>query len=502
VARTIRDAGLLAAVLAATLSAPAHAADADLSAIAPAQAGAFVAGSASSSTDLRSGVAGLWNTRRGAFDWLWRLDAAPATIDTLTDVVPTGGALFAIGSANGSLSVAKLDAATGTLQRSCGGDGIATHSFGAALIPGRAVESGGKLFVVGGTLEFPSRGLIAAIDEGTCGIVDSALVGDGGQATGFAAVDAAAGGELVVSGFRGTDAALFRFDGALHQLGARGYAVTGAFTDVKATGTKAVAVASSDLQCVTLADLDPGCGRQKLGLSGSVLAARPSGGWLVGGSQYGQTTGLQPALAGYSTALVPEPQSAFTAFGALPAGFSDVVASRAGLAGAGVKGYFGSRAPFIFTAQPDGGAPVFSPLPGFDAAAPAPLEPAPPEPPAAAPPAPPAPGPTATAAAPTATVRFTSLRPRPARDGSFGLLTLRCASACAARGVIRARYSTIGTASARLRAGETLTIRLALTAAGQRMLARHSRLDLTVRLRVTGSAAQTFEKRLTLKSRA
>jgi hypothetical protein len=182
---------LLSTALATLLaSAPAFASDADVSAVAQGGTGAFIAGSASSPTDLRSGVAGEWDTAAGRFDWLWKLDAAPGTLDTLTDIVPAGPFVFAIGSANGALSVAKLDAATGTLQRPCGLTGIALHQFGTGLIPGRAVESGGRIFLAGATLGNPSRGVIAAIDESSCQVVGSRLVG-GGQATGFSAVDAA-----------------------------------------------------------------------------------------------------------------------------------------------------------------------------------------------------------------------------------------------------------------------------------------------------------------------
>lgn len=483
-----------AAVLCALLASdPAYAADADLSAVAPAGGGAFVAGSASSSSDLRSGVAGRWDTGRGAFDWLWRLDAGPATLDTLSDVVPAGDAVFAIGAANGALTVAKLDGATGTLRRSCGPTGSVTHSFGPAFVPGRAVESGGRIYVVGGTLEFPSHGLIAEIDESTCAVVASAEASDATDATGFAAVDAAPDGTLVASGYAGMNAALYRFDAGLHALGSHTYAASGAFTDVKATGSQAVAVASSTLQCATLPALAPDCGSEALGVSGSVLAPRPSGGWLVAGSLYGSATGLQPAVAPYSTALEPDAQSAFTAFGAVPALFTDLGSSSAGLVGVGESGYIGSRTPFVYTAGKDGGAPVFTPLPDFDDAAPAPIEPAPEAPPAAAAPSP---APRA-AAAPPATGRFSALRKRPKRDGTFGTLTLRCASACSVRGTIRARYTTIGKAGARLRAGQTRTLPLRITAAGRRMLARHGALVTTVRFAV---GKQVFQKRLTLST--
>jgi hypothetical protein len=479
---------VLSALLA---SAPAYAADADLTAVAPAGAGAFAAGSASSSSDLRSGVIGRWNPGRGAFDWLWRLDAGPATLDTLSDVVPAGDAVFAIGSANGALTVAKLDAATGTLQRSCGGSGSVTHSFGPAFVAGRAVESGGRMYVAGGTLEFPSHGLIAAIDESTCAVVDSAKASGATDATGFAAVDAAPDGTLVVSGFAGMHAALYRFDPELHQLGSHTYAASGAFSDVKATGSQAVAVASSTLQCATLSTLAPDCGTETLGVSGSVLAPRPSGGWLVAGSLYGSTTGLQPAVAPYSAALDPDAQSAFNAFGAVPALFTDLASSSAGLVGGGESGYIGSRTPFLYTAGKDGGAPVFTPLPDFDDAAPAPVQPAPDAPPPAGPAAP-APR---TAAPPPATARFSALRTRPKRDGTFGTLTLRCATACSARGTIRARYTTIGKAAARLRAGQPRRLPLRIDAAGRRMLARHGTLAATVRFAV---GRQVFQERLTL----
>ncbi|WP_028060762.1 hypothetical protein [Candidatus Solirubrobacter pratensis] len=485
---------LLSTALATLLAcAPAFASDADLSAVAQGGTGAFIAGSASSPTDLRSGVAGEWDTAAGRFDWLWKLDAAPGTLDTLTDIVPAGPFVFAIGSANGALSVAKLDAATGTLQRPCGFTGIALHQFGAALVPGRAVESGGRIFLAGATLGNPSRGVIAAIDESTCQVVGSRLVG-GGQATGFSAVDAAPDGSVVVSGFSGTSAALFRFDDQLHPLGQQTYgAGDSAFTDVKAAGSQAVAVRSSGLQCVALPSLAATCGTHALGLTGAVLARRPSGGWLVAGSRYGKATGLQPALAPYSAALAPDVQADFRAFGSLPAAFTDLAASPAGIVGAGVSGYFGTRTPFLYTAAPDGSAAAFTPLGGFDAAAAAPRQRLTGLPPAIG-------APPRAALKPSRAARLNALRTRPEGDGTFGRLALRCPSACSMRGSVLARSTTVGRVAATLPARHARTLRLRLTPAGRRMLTRHRRVRVTVRVAVTGAtlAPQVFKQHLTL----
>jgi hypothetical protein len=509
-----RRLALVAFGAAALHAAPARAADADLSAVAPADGGAFVAGSTSSWTDLRSGILGRWSAGRGAFDWLWRIDAGPATIDALTDVVPAAGAVFAVGSSNGSLSVAKLDPATGTLLRSCRGVGIATHAFGAPFVPGRAVFSGGDLVVVGGTIAWPSQGVIAAIDGNDCSLVGSALVSapNPGVAAGFAAVDAARDGSLLVSGFAGSDAAVWRFDAALHRLGERGYDLGragDAFTDIEIAGDRGVAVAGTSpvTQCIALPALDPDAacgddGRRELGFAaagGVALAALPSGGWLAGGGDYGLATGLRPAL-GFLGAGSP-PATVFGALGSLPSSFADVTASDAGIAGVGVSGYFGSRRPFVFGARLDGGAGAFVPLSGLESAAPAPLEPAPAAPPAtpdAAPDAARAPAPPAGPA--LALARFGSLAVRPARDGSIGALMLQCARDCRASGVLRALGDTLGSTVARLRAGETRRIPLRLTAAGGRTLARHAPLRVTVRVTVTDAAgsAETIQKRLTL----
>jgi hypothetical protein len=84
---------------------------------------------------------------------------------------------------------------------------------------------------------------------------------------------------------------------------------------------------------------------------------------------------------------------------------------------------------------------------------------------------------------------------RPASDGTFGYLTLTCARACTAAGVYTARTrgghtSRLGATRARLAAGDTLQVRLALTRAGRRVLRRQRRLTVTVRFELTAPGAR------------
>ena len=75
-------------------------------------------------------------------------------------------------------------------------------------------------------------------------------------------------------------------------------------------------------------------------------------------------------------------------------------------------------------------------------------------------------------------------------SGGFGVLSLRCARACKATGAytakVRGRTVRIGTASARLAAGDAVRVRLVLSRSGRRRLGHGRRLAVTVRFRVTG----------------
>ena len=521
----------VAAVLAAAPTALAG--DADATAVVPAVApdGVFVAGSATFTDDTRSAAAGRWNAGRGAFDWLWRVDIAPGGIDGFTDLVRSHGALYGIGFANGKLAVAKFDETTGTLLRSCADTGVATHALDAPVLTGRAIAIGGDIVVVGGTLVKPTRGVIAVVDGATCALKASALVGGASPAAdvGFTALDQDDDGNLIVSGFVGTDAQVLRFAPNLDRLGAatfdHGAPLGDVFTDVNVDGQRVLAVGGAVVQCLTLPSFEPdsGCGeggRRPLtfdaaGVSaGGVVAARlPSGSWLLGGSNYGfagfPTILTRAALAAFvsptiepdTDVLAPDGQEVYDAFPYQPSSFADLTASSSGVTGAGVSGYFPIRVPFLFSSSLDGTSSRFTPLTGFATAAPAPREPAPPGPPPA-PPAASAPAATPPAVARPArlaTGRFKASRPAP--NGKFGTLTLTCARACTARGDYRVGYSGVGTTTARLRTGQTRRLGLRLSPAGRRRLARSGRLRVTVRFVVKDAAgtAQRFRKRLTLR---
>jgi hypothetical protein len=540
----------LAAVLGQGVS-TARAADADASAIAfgSDSSRVYVAGSAQFPNELRSGVAGRWSEARGRFDWLERVDASPGGADALTAIVPLGDFVYGIGSANGELAVAKLDAATGRLRRSCGPTGIRLSSLGPSVLPGRAAVVGGDIVVVGGTLVQPTRGVIAEIDPASCAVVRSALVAasDPTVSAGFTSVDPDASGDLVVSGFSGGNATIFRFDRSMIPRGTQTFDLGGTtgsfFSDVKAGTDRGVAVAlvGSQLlaQCFTLPALAPDTrcgtdGRRSLSFDsrgvpaiGATLGRLPSGSWLVAGSHAGTagfaTSQFRPALGAFEPValaadthvLAPAGTQVFDPFPALPATFTAVTASSSGIAGVGDAGFVGSRRPFLFSSQLDGTTPTFTSLTGLDTAAPAPVEPAPPAPPpspvpAVLPAAQPAPGtpPPVPPAPSLANARFAQLTRRPAADGTFGFLTLTCRHACTARGTYTARLPGTGTArlgrtTARLAARWRLRVRLTLTRQGLRTLARAKRLDVTVRFVVADrtGAQQLVGKTVTLRAR-
>jgi hypothetical protein len=510
----------------------AHAADADLSAIgvAPGAAGVVVGGSAQFANDPRSGVAGRWNPARGGFDWLERVDAAPGAPDGFTAIVPSGAFVYGIGHANGQLAVAKMDADTGRLRRACGPTGVRLSSLGPSVVPGRAAAVDGNIIVVGGTLAQPTQGVIAEIDGGNCSVRRSALFGAGDRSVnvGFTAVDLDASGNPVVSGFSGRKAAIFRFDRALMPRGTRTFDIGGtsgaAFTDLRAATDGGVAVASAGsqllAQCFTLPGLspDPSCGpaglhplsfHERGEPAGSATLARlPSGSWLVAGSHAGRagfsTSQLRPALGAFDAAdlgadphaLPPTGTQVFDPFPTEAAGFSAVTASSTGISGVGNSGAAGARSPFLFSSEPDGTKPMFTPLTALDTAAAAPVEPPPPAPPAAAPPAP-----------SLVSARFAQLARRPAHDGTFGRLTLICRRACTARGsytapLAGARTARLGGARARLARGWSLRLRLALTRRGLRTLAHAKRLRVTVRFVVADAAGTREVVRRTLDMRA
>ena len=406
---------VMTAVAALAAAAPqARAGDADATAVVPAAApaGVFAAGSATFADDTRSAIAGRWNAGRKAFDWLWRVDMAPGGIDAFTDLVEDGGALYGVGFANGKIAVAKLDPATGTLLSSCAGSGVAMHALDAPVLTGRAIAAGGDIVLVGGTLVKPTRGVIAVVDRATCELRQSALVSaaDPSADAGFTALARDDDGNLLVSGFLGSDAAVLRFGPDLDRRGTATFDVGAplgdAFTTVQVDGQRALAAGGAVLQCLALPSLEPdtGCGaggRRPLTFeaagapAGGVVAARlPSGGWLLGGANYGfagfptiltraalgafQAGGLEP----HTSVLAPAGQAVFDAFPYQPSSFSALTASAGGITGVGVSGYFPIRVPFLFSSAPDGTAPEFSRLTGFATAAAAPHEPAPPAPPA------------------------------------------------------------------------------------------------------------------------
>jgi hypothetical protein len=544
-----RAAGALVAIaaLAAPLAhgaATARAADADASAVAvgPGGSGVFVGGSAQFANDLRSGVAGRWNAARSGFDWLERVDAAPGAADGFTAIVPAGAFVYGIGYANGSLAVAKMDADTGTLRRACGPTGVRLNSLGPSVLPGRAAAVGGNIIVVGGTLAQPTRGFIAEVDASDCSVRRSALVGaaDPSLNVGFTAVDPDASGKLVVSGFSGTKPAIFGFDQTLVPDGSRTFELGGtvgaAFLDVKAKPDGGVAVAPVGTrllaQCFTLPALSPDtrCGTAGVrALSfhangtpagAAALGRLPSGSWLVAGAHTGKagfsTSQLRPALGAFEPAgltgdarvFAPAGTQVFDPFPSVAAGFSAVTASATGITGVGTSGTIGSRRAFLFSSELAGTRATFTPLTGLDTASPADVEPEPPAPPAdpqAPQLAPVAPAP---AAAPLATARFTRLARRPATDGTFGFLTLTCRLACTALGsyTVPGRGTgavRLGAANAKLAAGWSLRVRLALARQGVTRLARAKQLPVTVKFVVTGAGArQVVRTTVNLRARA
>ena len=541
--RRVALVGALLSTLAA--AAPdARAADADASAVEPAPDGAalYVGGSSQFSGDQRSSVLGRRNAA-GAFDWLERVDMAPGAADAFSDIVLAGDFLYGVGYANGSLAVAKADPATGTLQRSCGATGIALDGLGPSVLPGKAVAMGNDLVVVGGTLVQPTRGFIAVVDGDDCTLRSSSLIGapDASSNVGFTSIDLDADGNPVVSGFSGSDAAIFRFGADLTPLGTRTFDLGGvlgeAFTDVRARSTGGVAVGlvgtSLLAQCFTLPELsaDTSCGtagRRSLSFNangtptgGAVLGRRPSRGWLVAGSHAGyagySSSLTRAAIGAFKTrdlsadagVFAPTGAQVFDPFPFSPSTFTAVTASANSIAGVGVSGYIGARQPFVFTAQPDGSAATFTSLAGFDTAAAAPVQAAPPTsaPDSASAPAAGGASPSSIPArpAPLATSRFRRVVARPASDGTFGYLTLTCARACTAAGVYTARTrggrtSRLGATRARLDAGDTLQVRLALTRAGRGVLRRQRRLTVTVRFELTAPGArQVVEKVVKLR---
>ena len=418
--RSQASALVVAAALAATLGIAepsARAADANATAVgvAPDVPGVFVGGSARFANDPRSGVAGRWNVARGAFDWLERVDAARGAADGFTSIVPLGAFVYGIGYANGRLMVAKMDAATGALQRACGPGGVRLSSLGASVLPRRAVAVDGKIVVVGATHETPSRGMLAAVDPGNCKWLRTAFVAAEAPAPdiSFTSVDVEPSGNLLVSGSSGAKATLFRFDSDLSPLSKRtfdlGGSATAGFSDARAGSGRGVAVGrvGSQLlaQCFTLPDLDPDAGCGSAGLrslsfdwrgvpAGHVTLGRlPSGSWLVAGSHAGTagfaTTQARPAVGAFEPAglgtdadvFAPTGTQVFDPFPILPAGFRAVTASTAGIAGVGTSGYRGDRRPFLFSSALDGTKPTFTALTTLDTAARAPVAAAPPPPP-------------------------------------------------------------------------------------------------------------------------
>jgi hypothetical protein len=499
----------------------ARAADVDATAIAvgPGASELFVGGSAQFADDPRSGVAGRRSATGSGFDWLERVDAAPGAPDWFTAIVPAGGFVYGVGGANGQLAVAKMDADTGRLRRTCGPTGVRLSSLGPSILPGRAAAVDGNIMVVGGTIAKPTQGVIAEVDGGDCHVLRSALVGAGDPASnvGFTAVDLDASGNPVVSGFSGTKAAIFRFDRALSPRGSQTFELGGtsgaAFSDVRAATDRGVAVGSVGsrllAQCFTLPAVRPDLRCGPAGLrrlrfhgagvpaGGATLGRLPSGSWLVAGSHSGRagfsTSRRRPALGAFdpaglgpdARAVPPSGAQVFDPFPTVDAGFSAVTASSTGISGVGSSGPLGARQPFLFAAGLDGTKPTFTPLAGLDTAARAPVEPAPPgQPPPATGPAP---------AAPLASARFGPLARRPAKDGTFGFLTLSCRRACKARGSYTAplgdmRTARLGRAKARLGAEWNVRLRLALTRSGLRTLAHAKRLRVTVRFVVADAA--------------
>jgi hypothetical protein len=518
-------AALAAMAASAAVPSAAHAGDADASAVAVASGSVYVGGSAFHTGDLRSSVVGRFNPAAGAFDWLERVEGAAGAADGITDVVTAGGYVYGIGYGNGGLVVSKLDPATGTLKRSCGAGGVTVNGLGASILPGRAAALGDDLVVVGATLALPTRGVIAIVDGSNCTVRSSAVIGAGDPqaSVGFTTVAVDATGYPVVAGFSGGDAALFRFAPDLTPLQTRSFDLGGllgdAFTGLAAgpDGGVAIGLAGTTLygQCFTLPALSAATtcgtgGRRALSFGtgapmGTVAAARlASGGWVVAGSQLGWATPAgflaRAALAAFEPTALAADTSVFAPSGAQildpfpyrPSGFAAVTANAEGIAGTGTAGYPGSRQPFLFTSKPNGSGATVTPLDGFESAPAAPVEPGPP----AAPPPPPAqPVAGPTAAMPPrpllATARWVRIRKRPDAGGGFGTLSLKCARACKAKGAytakVRGHTVRLGTATARLAAGDGMRLRLGLSRRGRRRLGHSRRLAVTVRFRVTGA---------------
>jgi hypothetical protein len=521
------------------LGAPARAADADATAVAvaPGDGSVYVGGSAQFPNDLRSGVIGRLDATGGRLAWLARVDAVRGLPDGFTAVVPNGPFVYGVGyAAGGGLAVAKMDADSGRLRQACGSGGVRLSSLGAPVVPGKAVESGGDLLVAGTTLSAPTRGFVAEIDGDDCTLKQSAIVGAGdeGQSVGFTSLDRDPAGDLVVAGYSGTRPAVFRFGGDLVPLGAQPFdvgAVTGAaFSDVRATsdGGVAVGVAGGRLvaQCFTLPALGPDgrCGPTGLrspafagdgtATGAAALGRLPSGGWVVAGAQNGRagysSVQTRPALGVFSAAnLSTGAARVFDPFPSAPSTLAAVAASPQAIVAAGTTGSLGARRAFLLSSAPDGTGATFTPL-GFDTAAPAPLEPPPPTPaPVAAPLAPTTRTPPPAAKGPAfARAWFSRLLTRPTRDGTFGLLTIRCPRRCTARGTFTARLAggrtvRLGGTTAKVAAGWGVGIRLALSRAGLRTLTQAHHLHITVRfgLSDTTGARQIALRPLTLKAR-
>jgi hypothetical protein len=100
------------------------------------------------------------------------------------------------------------------------------------------------------------------------------------------------------------------------------------------------------------------------------------------------------------------------------------------------------------------------------------------------------------------------LTKRPSPAGGFGSLSLRCARTCKAAGTytvkVRGRTVRVGTAGARLAAGDAVRLRLALSRSGRRRLSDSRRLAVTVRFRVTGAHRERalFQTAVRLTSRS
>lgn len=532
---------VLAAALAATAAVsapPAQAQDADATAVALADGRVYVGGSAFHSGDLRSSVVGRWNPQTQDFDWLERVEGALGSADGVTDLVAAGGYLYSVGYGNGGLVVAKLDPATGTLQRACGPTGVTVNSLGTAILPGRAAALGSDLVVVGGTLALPTRGVIAIVDGATCTVRASATIGGPDTATnvGFTSVTLDGSGAPIAAGFSGTDAALFRFGADLLPGATRTFDLGGLLGDAFTAVGAGVAVGLTGTtlygQCFTLPTLaaDTRCGaggRRALSFgSGGVptgtaaLTRLASGSWLVGGSQLGWGTPAgwlaRAAIAAFEPAALEPAADVLAPSGArildplpsLPSSFAALAADPDRLTGIGTAGYIGARRPFLYTARADGAAAAVTPLDGFATAPPAPVEPAPPEPQIPTAPAT-APAPPATAKrSALATARFTKLAERPDRRGGFGTVALACARACTVHGTytakVRGRTAQLGSSSVRLRAGGAVRLRLALSRGGRQRLQRARRLPTVVRFRVTGERGDRalFQTTVALRARA